>query len=297
MTEICPGQFYRSVQSGYSKRQLTIFKKAYYDSKIKVLEWLVIRKDLNKLGFNDLEIEQAIINAFKKYQGRKKESFENKYLHWVTENIETQNKPDILSEQLSGYYSKSVEQTEMQGCKTLTWFEIEHNFRDFRISSRGHEDSILSSLLHNRFKTYKKYDSLGAKKGLGWLYLDKDNFKNSHVSFRTNKGEIILKLTQIINGEFNFEELILKEIKDFKEWNNPQINMNDKDLKAWIKDRGLIYIYDGNGHEKKNLIKKYIPTVKQERDEWQKDIQNITAKYYTKSFLNFKKGILEDIPK
>ena len=54
MTEICPGQFYRSVQSGYSKRQLTIFKKAYYDSKIKVLEWLVIRKDLNKLGFNDL---------------------------------------------------------------------------------------------------------------------------------------------------------------------------------------------------------------------------------------------------
>ena len=151
--------------------------------------------------------------------------------------------------------------------------------------------------MYNRFKTFKKYDSLGAKKGLGFFYLDKDNFKNSHVSFRTIKGEITLKLNQIIKGEFNFEELILKEVKDFKEWNNPQINMNDKDLKAWIKDRGLIYIYDGYGHEKKNLIKKYIPTVKQEREEWQKEIKNIGAKYFTKSFLNFKKGILKDLNK
>ena len=65
------------------------------------------------------------------------------------------------------------------------------------------------------------------------------------------------------------------------------MKLNDKELKEYLVKRGFIYQYDGKGQEKKNLIKKYIPTVNEQKKEWQDHIKNIEAKYQVKDFKKF----------
>lgn len=283
----CVDPTFRSVQYGYSKQTLKKYKTLRDNSKIKMLDWITIRKDLNNLGFSDKEILKAIHNAFKTIT--KKPFNDDNYLFWVTSTEAFKDyKPKLKPlEQISGKFSQAVEIVFYSGCWKKTKWEKQGDFIEYRIPNSSHYESILRELLYNKFQAWRKYDNRKTRKGLGYLYLDKDNIKKTHFEFRTIKGDITLNLWDLLSNQLQINDLIQKEINDYKEWNKDQMKLNDKELKEYLVNRGFIYVYNGKSHEKKDLIKKYIPTVNEQKKEWQDHIKNMAAKYKVKDFLKF----------
>ena len=187
----CIDSTFRSVQYGYSKQTLRKYKKIRDNSKIKFLDWILIRHDLNDLGFSDKEILKAVHDAFKQFS--KKPFNEAYYLHWITSDESLSYKPKIKPlEQISGQYSKAVEIVEYKKCWKMTKYEKQSGFIDYRIPNTNHYESILRELLYNKFQAWKNYDTRKKRSGIGYLYLDDNNFKKTHFEFRTNKGDITL---------------------------------------------------------------------------------------------------------
>lgn len=288
---------YRSRDHWHDEKELEQIKARYSHSAFSVLEWMPHRKEFNALGFSDAMIKDAIIKHFGKYNDRKdkKKNFDQVFLHWFTTTSQYTHghKPNGMSEQISGIYSEGQSRITYSGCKEIKEYVKVENLVDWRIQQNHHvHGSFLLDLLKQKFPSIKKFERHNAKqKGLGSFYcLGIEKIYDAHIDFRTVYGDINgLKFGDIATS--NIKNLtannIEQEIKEYIEYRKPQIEMNDADLKKWLDARGFIYVYDGNGHEEKNLVKKYIPSVKQERAEWKKNIERISKRQQDKKFIAF----------
>ena len=291
-----------------NEEELKRFKALRYESKIKVLDWMPFRKELNALGFDDDLLKKAIIADNKKIYGlpTKKKPFDEVYQGIFTETIKIKNGQPLPAqpcEQISGIFTETVEIQTAQKCGVLHQWVYSRDNIEFRVSRNASLcvfDSFLETLLILKCPQLKKHFRHNFKgPGLGsWYGIEAANQKNINLvhnfEYRTRFGDINgLLFVDIATG--NIENLsksnLDKEIQDYTQWRKPQIEMNDKDLKEWLKERGFIYVYDGHGHEEKNLVKKYIPTVKQQRKEWQQEIENIKKRYSDPHWLDFLKVV------
>lgn len=289
--------YWRTVDSGYEEAQLKKFKEIAKKSELSFLDWMPYRKELNELGFNDELIIKTVLKHFGKYKDRKDKKNIESYLSWITETVELpkDQKPNVMHEQISGIHGSAKPISEECGRTglTATGYIKTYGLVEFRVQKKHHiEGSFLDDLLIGRNPKLKKFfRTRRNQEGLGSFYcLNIEKISDAHADFRTSKGEIYnLKFGDL--AKCNINELtknnIENEIADFKKWREPEINMNDSDLNDWIVKRGEISVYDGKGHEPENLIKKYLPTVKEVRQEWNKQILNISKRYQSKKWIEF----------
>lgn len=286
---------FRSIQRGYSDDQIKEFKeKRWHDkSTASFIEWMPFRKELNDLGFSDELIIKAIKKHYYNFDHGSKDL--KKYFHWITEIKEypKDQKPKGMYEQVSGVFDSSTRIEELSNCGLMKCegYVRVPNVIEYRIQRKDGIYSILDTLLVLKNPKLKKYFRKTARgAGLGsWYTVDIQNLDEiKNFEFRTKSGDIPnIKFVDVAKGKIGFFKEIEQEINEYKEWNKEQMRMNDQELEKYLKDRGYIYIYDGKGHEPENLVKKYIPTVKQQRQEWIKAIERIKAKYQDKKWIEF----------
>ena len=288
-----------------NEADLKKIKSRRYKSARPVLKWLPFRKELNLLGFDDAMIKTAIISKFGIYNSKKdketlktKGGFEKVFGHWFSKIIiQSRNiEPTKDMEQVSGIFSETQKVITHKRCSEIHKWELVDNLIEYRIQDSSHVGSFLMDLLETKFKGFSKFVRNNPhQEGLGTFYggYNAENLSDYEISFRTKKGEIELNFLDLVNGKIPTDQRH-QEIKDFVEWNKNQYCMNDTELKAWILERGIITYYNKDGKK----VKESIPTVKEERAEWEKSIEQIRNKYSSQKFnkmLNLVRG--EDLLK
>jgi len=273
-----------------NEAELKKIKSRRYKSAKSVLKWIPFRKELNLLGFDDAMIKAAIVSEFGTYNSKKDKStlkqkggFESVFGHWFTKIIIQSRtiEPTKNMEQVSGIFAQTEERIIQRGCSEIHKWELVQNLIEYRVQDTSHFDSFLMTLLETKFTGFKKFvrdnphqDGLASFYG-GFCAKNLNDYKTS---FRTKKGEIELGFVDLVNGKLPTDTR-KQEIQDYIEWRKDQYSMSDTELKAWIKERGIITCYEGD-----KKVKSYTPTVKQERLEWEYDITQIRNKYTNTKF-------------
>ena len=293
---MCYNGYSRYVDQWHDEKQLKKFRKNENQSSKSVLYFLPLRKELNNLGFTDEMMKAAIIKAYGKYNKSKerkeiletKGGFDKVFMHWFTKTIklDASMTPPKKAEQISGKFSETQERISYRGCSEVHKWELVHNLIEYRVSDSGHFDSFLIDLLETRYQGFSKYVKKSYNgQGFGSIYgANKDNLREFDMYFETSNGSIDTNFFDLVNDSIDVKALREKAVKDFVEWNIEKMSMSDKDLKEWIKERGLISVYSMNKGLRGKKIKEYLPTVKEERQEIDDKLKQIRKRFDNNRF-------------